>query len=80
MISLINILTILVIFLIFTARNIEKEIFANPALIFLILLYFYLIFNSLIAVDFEMSAIRNFGFIRFILHRSNRSDWRIYGS
>jgi len=66
-ISLINILTILVIFLIFTARNIEKEIFANPALIFLILLYFYLIFNSLIAVDFEMSAIRNFGFIRFIL-------------
>ena len=66
-ISLINILTILVIFLIFTARNIEKEIFANPAIIFLILLYFYLIFNSLIAVDFEMSAIRNFGFIRFIL-------------
>ena len=66
-ISLINILTILVVFLVFTARNIEKEIFKSPALIFLILLYFYLMFNSFIAVDFEMSAIRNFGFIRFIL-------------
>ena len=66
-ISLINVLTILVVFLVYTARNIEKEIFKNPVLIFFILLYIYLIFNSFIAVDFEMSAIRNFGFIRFIL-------------
>ena len=66
-ISLINVLTILVVFLVYTARNIEKEIFKNPVIIFFILLYIYLIFNSFIAVDFEMSAIRNFGFIRFIL-------------
>jgi len=66
-ISLINILIILIFFLIFTLKSIEKEIFKNSTIIFLIFIYFYLIFNSFIAVDFEMSAIRNFGFIRFIL-------------
>ena len=66
-VSLINILIILVVFLIFTVKSIEKEIFKNSALIFLILLYIYLIFNSFIAIDFETSATRNFGFIRFIL-------------
>ena len=66
-VSLINILTISVVFLIFSAISIEKEIFKNSALIFLILLYIYLIFNSFIAIDFEMSATRNFGFIRYIL-------------
>ena len=66
-ISLANISFILIVFLIFTLKNIEKEIFNNSALIFLIFLYFYLIFNSFIAIDFEMSASRNFGFIRFIL-------------
>ena len=66
-ISLINILIILIFFLIFTLKSIEKEIFKNSTIIYLIFIYFYLIFNSFIAVDFEMSAIRNFGFIRFIL-------------
>ena len=66
-VSLANISFILIVFLIFTLKNIEKEIFNNSALIFLIFLYFYLIFNSFIAIDFEMSASRNFGFIRFIL-------------
>jgi len=66
-ISLINILIILIFSLIFVAKSIEKEIFKNSTIIFLIFIYFYLIFNSFIAVDFEMSATRNFGFIRFIL-------------
>ena len=66
-VSLINILIILIFFLIFSSKSIEKEIFKNSTIIFLIFIYFYLIFNSFIAVDFEMSAIRNFGFIRFIL-------------
>ena len=65
--SLINILIILIVFLIFSIRNIKKEIFNNSTLIFLIFIYFYLIFNSFIAIDFEMSASRNFGFIRYIL-------------
>ena len=34
---------------------------------FLIILYFYLIFNSLISVDITSGIYRNFGFIRFIL-------------
>ena len=66
-VSLANISFILIVFLIFTLKNIEKEIFNNSTLIFLIFLYFYLIFNSFIAIDFEMGASRNFGFIRFIL-------------
>ena len=65
--SLINILIISIVFLIFSIRNIKKEIFNNSTLIFLIFIYFYLIFNSFIAIDFEMSASRNFGFIRYIL-------------
>ena len=65
--SLINILIILIFSLIFVAKSIKKEIFKNSTIIFLIFIYFYLIFNSFIAIDFEMSAARNFGFIRHIL-------------
>ena len=33
----------------------------------ILLLYIYLIFNSFIALDFEMSAKRNFGFFRYLI-------------
>ncbi len=33
----------------------------------ILFLYVYLIFNSFIALDFQMSAVRNFGFVRFII-------------
>ena len=33
----------------------------------ILILYIYLIFNSFIALDFQMSAVRNFGFLRFII-------------
>ncbi len=66
-VSLFNILIILIFFLIFTAKNLEKEVFRNSTLYSLIIIYLYLIFNSFIAIDFEISATRNFGFIRFIL-------------
>ena len=33
----------------------------------LVVLYLYLILNSLISIDFEISAQRNFGFLRYIL-------------
>ena len=65
-VSLINILIISIFFLVFTMRSIEREHYRNSTLIFLILIYFYLIFNSFIAIDFKMSVGRNFGFIRFI--------------
>ena len=43
------------------------NIFSSTTVKLLILLYFYLIFNSFIALDFFTSINRNFGFIRFIL-------------
>ena len=43
--------------------NILKE----NTFIILLFFYLYLIFNSFIAIDFEVGAPRNFGFIRFIL-------------
>ena len=66
-VSLINILIISIVFIIFNIKNIKKEIFKNSEFFFFIFIYIYLIFNSFIAIDFEISASRNFGFIRFIL-------------
>ncbi len=66
-ISLLNILILLLIFLFFSIRDIKKNLFYNREIILLIGLYFYLIFNSFVAIDFEISANRNFGFIRFLL-------------
>lgn len=43
--------------------NILKE----NTLIILLFFYIYLIFNSFIAIDIKVGALRNFGFIRFIL-------------
>ena len=66
-ISLLNIFFILIFFLLFTFWKLDKNIFKNNILYSLIIIYVYLIFNSFIAIDFETSANRNFGFIRFIL-------------
>ena len=66
-ISLINILTfdIFIVFFFF----IKKEwLWTNEITIkILLLLYLYLIFNSLISIDPMMSFLRNFGFIRLII-------------
>jgi len=66
-ISLINIITISFVFLVFTIRTLELKFLRNSSFLLLILIYFYLIFNSFISIDFEMGMNRNFGFIRFIL-------------
>jgi len=39
----------------------------QKTILILILLNFYLIFNSLISIDFDIGFYRNFGFIRYIL-------------
>ena len=67
-----NLLNIIVISLvgIFTLSKVYRNghnIFFSQPVKLLILLYLYLIFNSFIALDFAMSAKRNFGFIRFII-------------
>ena len=66
-ISLINILFLGTIFLIYASNKKYNNFYSNQTFVILILIYFYLIFNSFIAVDFEKSMPRNFGFIRFIL-------------
>ena len=66
-ISLINILLIDLsfLFLIFYIR--EFSFLKNKAVKYLFLLYFYLLFNSLISIDPTEGIYRNFGFIRIII-------------
>tara|TARA_Y100000590_G_scaffold183839_1_gene209418 strand:+ start:551 stop:1789 length:1239 start_codon:yes stop_codon:yes gene_type:complete len=66
-ISLINILLIDLSFIIFIFYTKKFDILNHPILRVLIVLYIYLIFNSFIALDFSLSELRNFGFIRFII-------------
>ena len=66
-VSLINIVILLLTFLLFSIKDIRKNILYRQEIILLTILYSYLIFNSFIAIDFEMSATRNFGFIRFLI-------------
>ena len=66
-ISLINILLIDLsfLFLIFYIR--EFSFLKNKVVKYLLLLYFYLLFNSLISIDPIEGIYRNFGFIRIII-------------
>jgi len=66
-ISLVNILFLGIIFLIYVSNKKYNNFYSNQTFVILILIYFYLIFNSFIAVDFEKSMPRNFGFFRYIL-------------
>ena len=66
-VSLINILFLSLIFLFYLLNEKNSYILKNQTVTILICIYFYLIFNSFISVDFEKSAPRNFGFLRFIL-------------
>ena len=64
-ISLFNILLIdfSFIFLIFYKK--DFKFLSNKTVKLIIFFCLYLVFNSIIAKDFSMSALRNFGFIRF---------------
>ena len=66
MISLINVLTIGLSFLIYVAHINEWSWVRDKKIQLLFALYLYLIFNSFIAENFSSSVNRNFGFIRFI--------------
>ena len=66
-ISLLNILFLGLLFLVYAPYKNNNNLYKNPTFIILICIYFYLIFNSLVAVDFEKSMPRNFGFVRFVL-------------
>ena len=66
-ISLINVLIISLSFLILCFFLKSYQFLKKKEFILLIALYFYLIFNSFIALDFYVGFERNFGFLRFIL-------------
>jgi O-antigen ligase len=66
-ISLINILLIDISFVVLLLIRKEYSFIANKNFKYLVLLYFYLIFNTFISYDFSLSAPRNFGFIRMII-------------
>lgn len=65
-ISLLNIILIDLSFLFFVIKF-RLNLFNNQAFKLISILYFYLIFNSLIAINHEITLSRNIGFIRFII-------------
>jgi O-antigen ligase len=65
-ISLINILIIGFIFLFFSLNKKTFFLFREKTIICFFIIYIYLIFNSLIAVNIDTSLLRNIGFVRFI--------------
>ena len=82
-ISLINILLISFVYLTHFISTKNFGFTKKPTFLILVLIYFYLIFNSFISIDFQSGIFRNFGFIRFILlflainyffHNFNRFD------
>ena len=64
-VSLFNILLIDISFIFFILFKKDFLFLSNKTVKIIILLCLYLIFNSILAKDFSMSALRNLGFIRF---------------
>jgi len=68
LISLINTLSIIFIYMLFFFReNHYKFLIKNESLKILFGIYIYLIFNSLFSINYEIGFSRNFGFLRLIL-------------
>ena len=65
--SVINILLIDLSFIVFIAYKKEFYFLKDKAIIYFFILYFYLIFNSFISVDYSEGILRNFGFLRIII-------------
>ena len=66
-VSLINIILIDISFIILIIYKRNFGFLKDKTILYLLLLYIYLIFNSFISVDFNESFTRNFGFIRIII-------------
>ena len=67
-ISLINTVLICLTYCIYNYDKSDLKIFKSEVILGLSFFYIYLIFNSLISVDFNSGIFRNFGFIRFIIY------------
>ena len=66
-VSLLNILLIDISFIILILKSGNFSFIKNNSIKFLIFLYIYLIFNSLISIDLNSGIYRNLGFIRIII-------------
>ena len=66
-ISLFNILLIDISFIILMISIGNYSFLKNDAIKYLLILYFYLIFNSIISTDLSSGVYRNLGFIRIII-------------
>ena len=66
-ISLINTFIIGIVFLLFSLNK-KFYYFKRIEIILLFMLYFYLIFNSMISIDKSIGIYRNLGFIRYIFY------------
>ena len=67
LISLINILLIDISFIIYLIYNKETSFLKTKPIKYLLILYIYLIFNSLISFDQSIGLMRNLGFFRMII-------------
>jgi len=67
--AVINFVIILfdILFLIEVIKKKQKQIFNEKHVYILFIIWFYLIINSFIGIDYENSLLRSFGFIRFII-------------
>ena len=66
-ISLANILLIDISFLILILFRKDFDFIKSKSVRYLLILYLYLIFNSLISLNYEIGLARNLGFIRFVI-------------
>lgn len=66
-VSLVNILLIDLSFIILIIYKRNFNFLKNKIIIYFFIFYIYLIFNSLISVDYSVGALRNLGFLRIII-------------
>lgn len=65
-ISLINIVIFSLLFIIIYISEKDKSFLKTTPIKLMLLLYFYLIFNSLISQNYQVGLARNLGFLRFL--------------
>ena len=64
--SLLNFILIALVFLFFFNYSVNSDLFKKKSIIVMLIIYFYLMLNSLISINAESGLFRNFGFIRYI--------------
>ena len=66
-VSVTNIFLLIISFLFYYKDKNFLQLFRDKTVIFLLIIYLYLIFNSFVSIDYTIGLVRNLGFFRFIL-------------